>query len=604
MKTVQKMNGILQALVILAAVVCLFTVSKNSSQAALSMPLFQNFTGEYSQEGGEWLPLDTDTMLSAYDGDVILRGHLEYGVPEGALLNFYLNHIGYSFSINGEPYSLSAVMETGMNSSVCGREWGAVLSPEITAEDTIEIHLHNPHRFGNRLAFREFLDSLCTTSASSEILEKYLEPCCMPFKLAGGGLLILSLLLFGASIASFVLKSTISAGLAKSAFLLLFAGGYLLLDTLDCFFSSGLRVFRTYAGQMSMMLFALWLGFCLLDLLEGKEKKAAGIAVRISAAVDMIFFVLSFTGVIVIYDTELYWMVLQVILCFLYLVLCGRVWKRVPRGRQMFLISFMLLCISMLLDFAGVAKRTYSQGTCTKAVFVCLTVCGIIRTVKCIINDHQASVRIKGVEKELEESRISIMLSQIQPHFLYNSLNTIYHLCDKDVEAAKRAINDFSEYLRMNLKSLDRKSPVSFQKEMKLVKTYLELEKRRFDEELDIRYEIGPTDFELPALTVQPLVENAVRHGICPKDGGGTVIIRTDETQEYYTVTVTDDGVGFDPESAGEDGKVHIGIENVRRRLQTMCRATLLVESIPGKGTTAMIRIPKEERADADRSGR
>ena len=101
MKTVQKMNGILQTLVILAAVVCLFTVSKNSSQAALSMPLFQNFTGEYSQDGGEWLPLDIDTVLSSYDGEVILRGHLEYGVPEGELLNFYLNHIGYSISVNG-----------------------------------------------------------------------------------------------------------------------------------------------------------------------------------------------------------------------------------------------------------------------------------------------------------------------------------------------------------------------------------------------------------------------------------------------------------------------------------------------------------------------
>ena len=88
-------------------------------------------------------------------------------------------------------------------------------------------------------------------------------------------------------------------------------------------------------------------------------------------------------------------------------------------------------------------------------------------------------------EKELGESRIAIMVSQIQPHFLYNSLNAIYYLCDKDTELAKEAINDFSEYLRHNLNSLKRSAPVCFEEELQYVKTYLTLEKMRFDEELN-----------------------------------------------------------------------------------------------------------------------
>ena len=604
MTKVKRTMGFLQVLIILTAVICLVVVAKESNQSVLSVPIQQEFMGEYSQDGGEWTPLEPKTSISSYEGDVVLRGHFSYEVPEGARLNFYLNHIGFSFFINGELYMLNAVMENGLNPSVCSRNWGYIISPGLTAEDEIVIHLHNPHTFGNKNAFQDFLATMCNTLDSSEILEQYLKPYCLPFKLSGLALLIISFLLLGAAAASFVLKSPVSGKIEKIGLLTFFAGGYLLLDTLDCFYEDGLLVLRTCGHQICMMFFALWFGFCLLDILDGKRKKAAGFAVLISAAADMVFLVLSFIGVTVIYDTELYWCALQVMLCIFYLGMI--VWEFVyaSRRRRILLALVMLLCGSMLLDLSGVGRNIYSQGTCTKAVFMCLTLLGILRAVKGIIMDHQTSIRMKAMEKELEESRISIMLSQIQPHFLYNVLNTIFHLCEKDAGVAQQAISDFSDYLRMNLKSLDRKTPVSFSKELKHVKTYLNLEKLRFDEELNIRYEIGVTDFELPALTIQPLVENAVKHGICPKEGGGTVTIRTDETADAYIVTVKDDGVGFDTGSIGDDGKCHIGIENVRCRLQAMCRATLVIESTPGKGTTATIRVTKEAADDADYCGR
>lgn len=214
------------------------------------------------------------------------------------------------------------------------------------------------------------------------------------------------------------------------------------------------------------------------------------------------------------------------------------------------------------------------------------------------VANHQKQEKLL-IKKELElsESQVKIMVSQIQPHFLYNSLNSIYHLCGKDSEKAQKAVSDFSDYLRMNLESIKRTSPVPFEDELTHVKTYLQLEQMRFDEELSVVYHTETTAFVLPALSVQPLVENAVKHGICPKEGGGTVVLTTRECQDHYEIIVSDDGIGFDTEEKKADGRVHIGIENVRQRLHTMCNATLEIISILGKGTDAVIRLPKEERA-------
>ena len=196
---------------------------------------------------------------------------------------------------------------------------------------------------------------------------------------------------------------------------------------------------------------------------------------------------------------------------------------------------------------------------------------------------------------EAEQARISVMLSQIQPHFMFNVLNTIYHLCDEDASRAQQAIGDFSEYLRGNIASLRRSGPVSFDVEMNNVRSYLALEKMRFEEELNIVYDIRTTAFMLPLLSVQPLAENAVKHGLCKKPGGGTLTISSRETERGFEVAVNDDGMGFDPDAPlKDDGRDHIGISATRQRLHVLCGGTLTIESRPGEGTTATIYIPKE----------
>lgn len=195
-------------------------------------------------------------------------------------------------------------------------------------------------------------------------------------------------------------------------------------------------------------------------------------------------------------------------------------------------------------------------------------------------------------ERELTEKQVAIMVSQIQPHFIYNTLNSIYFLCGKDANRAKLAIKDFSDYLRMNLESIDRITPVSFENELKHVRIYLQLECMRF-EDLSVIYHIESKDFYLPALSLQPIVENAVKHGVCSKIEGGTVTISSKEYDSYYEVIVNDDGIGFDINEKTYDNKNHIGIENVKRRIESMCQGSLDIKSIINEGTTVIIRIPK-----------
>lgn len=202
-------------------------------------------------------------------------------------------------------------------------------------------------------------------------------------------------------------------------------------------------------------------------------------------------------------------------------------------------------------------------------------------------------------ESENAQLRMDIMLSQIQPHFLYNTLGSISHLC-RDNPEAKAAINRFSRYLQGNMSSLSKTEPIPFKEELEHTKAYLDLEKLRFGDDLTVRYDLEATEFLIPVLTLQPLVENAVFHGVRGReDGKGTLTVSSRELSDRYEITVEDDGPGFDPEAVPDDGDAHIGLQNVRARLQRWKGADLIVDSAPGEGCRVTIVMPKEiEHAD------
>ena len=195
----------------------------------------------------------------------------------------------------------------------------------------------------------------------------------------------------------------------------------------------------------------------------------------------------------------------------------------------------------------------------------------------------------------IAEQKNALLMSQINPHFTYNTLSAIASLCDIDPKQAKALTMDFSSFLRNNLENLSSTEPITFEQELRHIECYLKIERARFGDKLRVEYHIQTDNFYLPALTVQPLVENAVRHGVTKKSGGGTVTVVAYQTKHAYTVEVRDNGVGFSPDELPKDGRLHVGLENVRERLHARCGGRLTVQSEKGVGTCVTIEIPKKK---------
>jgi LytS/YehU family sensor histidine kinase len=309
---------------------------------------------------------------------------------------------------------------------------------------------------------------------------------------------------------------------------------------------------------------------------------------------------------ILFYDTWLYWAVVQILANVILLgCLIREFFVTNGKGRWLYLGTILPL-ISFGIDFIMTGLGLWKGGVSSKYVFIALFAVAMVIILRIIPHNINATAKTKElelqrsrleaeknmVEAELKESRISIMLSQIQPHFIYNTLGTIERMCLKDPQKAFELVRNFSLYLRGNFSELDSVTPIRFTEELKHVEYYVNIEKVRFPD-MRIEYDVEATEFVLPALSVQPLVENAIKHGLMRLETGGTVKIHSYETPTHFCVEVTDDGVGFDTD-APIDEKKHVGLRNIRGRLKAMVNGALVLESKPGVGTKAMIMIPKE----------
>ncbi len=269
------------------------------------------------------------------------------------------------------------------------------------------------------------------------------------------------------------------------------------------------------------------------------------------------------------------------VVMFIYLLIYCR--KYLERRDIIALGSF------IFFPMVGVVARLFI--TYLSVMSPCITLSLLLIYV--FIHVEQAK-RIQEQEVRMTEDRIHIMMSQIRPHFIFNTLNSIYILCEKDPVQAQKAVGDFAEYLRSNLEGLESTTKVTMAKELDYIQHYLRLEKMRFQEELEMEFDIETDDFLVPALSIQPLVENAVKHGIAKQKGGGTITLITRDKGDHVDITVQDDGVGFDPTMPKHDGKVHVGMANVKDRLWSLCHAVMEVDSVPGKGTCITIHMPRE----------
>lgn len=198
-------------------------------------------------------------------------------------------------------------------------------------------------------------------------------------------------------------------------------------------------------------------------------------------------------------------------------------------------------------------------------------------------------------ERQLADMRVNILLSQIRPHFIYNTLTSIYVLCRDDPPRAMEVIQDFSAYLQSNFDAIAATDLIIFADELRHAQAYLAVETLRYGNKLTVEYDTKHTAFRLPALTLQPLVENAVKYGVGRGHAPEHIAIRTRAEADCAVLTVEDNGPGFDP-AVQTDG-VHVGIRNVRERLAMMCGGTLDIQSSPVYGTVVTVTVPNQGTA-------
>ena len=262
----------------------------------------------------------------------------------------------------------------------------------------------------------------------------------------------------------------------------------------------------------------------------------------------------------------------------LYLTICEL--KRSPRRESVFPV------FNMLMIFVGIAMDLFASDL---EVISYLTITLVSGSLFYYIWLHLRFVR-EHERALMAEQRIQIMMTQIQPHFMYNTLSTIQALCRIDPEKAFDTTEKFGMYLRQNIDSLSQPELIPIQKELEHTKIYADIEMIRF-QNVRVEYDINDDSFSVPALTVQPIVENAIKHGVRIRDEG-IVRVSTQMKEKYHEIVISDNGKGFDTKQQSDSETGHIGIKNVEERLQKMCHGTVSVESKPGEGTTVTLHIP------------
>lgn len=220
----------------------------------------------------------------------------------------------------------------------------------------------------------------------------------------------------------------------------------------------------------------------------------------------------------------------------------------------------------------------------------------------CVIYDLTEQQRkekeLEDLEKELQMSRIRNFSSQMQPHFLYNALGSIQEIVLDDPEYASELIGDFTVHLRSCIRAMADDSLIPFEKELENIRAYVNIEKMRLGEKLQVIYDIGVSDFSILPLTIQPIVENAIRHGVYKRGKeGGKVILRTQDFPTFRKIIVEDTGIGFDADfllsDNNRDQTESTGLKNLIFRLDKVMHANISIHSIIGTGTTVEITIPK-----------
>ena len=601
----KKLNfqGMAIIFLLLIALLLLWFNNSTSMQAAPALVADVYFDGEYRIADGPWQRIVEGEHISATKGDVTLRGQFHMLAPDGEYVGicpgdipiaFYTNHISLTF-YEGENYPYVADVENPIyGDSACCVNWTAYSFME--SEEPVEILIHNPHRFGNENAIDELLSGIAVWTAID--FEKGVLDSGSTQRNIGLLLGIVAIMLLGTALFSTLIHIKNTKIIWLLGILILFAGVYFTYSAEGISFWSDSVVSNTTLLGASMIFYMYFLSIILVSLLK-ETKRLANVALTILSVANAVFFVVPVVSDILFYDTWIWWIAVQIIVN-LVLAICLVREFFVSKVREKWLyFGGLLPLIAFAIDVVGTWLGLFAGGLISQYVFIALFAAAMTMVLKLIPQNINAAAKTKELEMErvvlnakLAESRISTMMSQIRPHFIYNTLGSIEQLCKLDPPKAGELVHNFAKYLRGNFGELDNPKPILMSQEMEHVHHYVRIENVRFPD-MTFTFEMNSEDFKIPALTVQPIVENAIKHGLMKLPKGGTIHVVSYETESDYCISVVDDGIGFD-KNALLDERKHVGLRNIRERLKVMVNGTLEIDSEIGAGTKVLIKIPKE----------
>ena len=576
----------------------------NSSQAEWAIIPDIRFVGEYKIGDGEWQPVVDGEHISSTKGDVKLKGVLEILDPEtketwgtvekGSLMLFTFNHINLTVTENDQTVHVCDAENPDCGEDLCG---DTCLVVEYVGEDgRFEATIRNYHSFGNETAVDELLSSM--KLYASDYSEKIALRSGQSDRVIAITIIIAAFIVLGLAIFSCLLRNGTYKNYLLGGLLILSAGIFFLFTSKAFFFWSDKVIFNTMMTGISAMAYSLFAFLIMNRLVSKKMQKAANIIILFYGTFISAVIAVSLFSKIYFYDVLGVWAVGTAVVSVVFIVMFILSVKENSDKQKLLLLFAAVGLMLFLADIAAVYFGWWQTGLASKIFFLIGFVSAAVVFLRIVPKNIKAAEKAERLEKEkimlgaeLAESRISTLMSQIHPHFIYNTLGSIEQLCELDPPKAAKLVNDFSKYLRGNFGELDNPKLIRVSKELEHTEYYISIEKVRFPD-IEFITEMNCCDFSIPALTVQPIVENAVKHGILKRAEGGTVKVRVYETDSSYFVSVKDNGVGFDIIELEQ--KNHVGLRNIRSRLEAMCGGALHIESIIGVGTKITVEIPKE----------
>lgn len=606
-KKLNNKQGIVYILVILFLVlsgILLVTSVMNNSQAEWAIVPDIRLVGEYKIGDGEWKPIVEGEHIPATKGDVMLKGVLEICDPEtndfygkltkGSLVSFTFNHINLALTENNKITEIYDIENPVIGEDACG--YNSMVAEYSGKDGYFEGIIRNYHRFGNEGAVDEFLSSM--KLYASDYSEKTALRSGKDERVVAIMIIISALLVLGIAIFSYMIDKNNFKNYLFCGFLILSAGLFFLFTSEAIYLWSDLLIVNTILKGISAMAYFLFAFVLVKDLLSATAEKAANVVTLLYGVFTSSLIVLSVFSKIYFYDILGVWAVGAAAFAVIFIVLSLLSVKHATVKQKFSLIFVIIGLLVFLADIAAVYFGLWQTGYISKIYFLIGFIISAVVFLRIVPKNIKEAKKAEQLEKEkitldaeLARSRISTLMSQIHPHFIYNTLGSIEQLCELDPPKAAKLVNDFSKYLRGNFCEIDNTRLIRVSKELEHTEYYIGIEKVRFPD-IEFITEMDCCDFSIPALTIQPIVENAVKHGILKRESGGTVKVKVYETDCSYFISVKDNGVGFDVTEIESEN--HIGLRNIKSRLEAMCGGILHIESIVGVGTKITVEIPKE----------